>query len=234
MNVIVTGTSRGIGRELVKAFCRKIRSGTIYAFTRREGVTKPLRRDCEAINPAVNVHGVIHNMNARSYDAYREQLFPKNIRIDIIVNNAGMLVNKPFGRITQEELRAVYDANLFYPFGIIQACLPRMRKGSHIVNISSMGGVQGSAKFPGLSAYSSSKGALAVLSECLAEEFKPKGIAVNCLALGAVQTEMLKEAFPGYKAPLSARQMAEFIADFSLKGHRYFNGKILPVSLSTP
>ena len=109
-----------------------------------------------------------------------------------------------------------------------------MNTNSHIVNIGSMGGFQGSAKFKGLSLYSAAKGAVAVLTESMAEEFKERGIKVNALALGAVQTEMLASAFPGYKAPLTAGQMAEFIADFALNGHKYFNGKILPVSLSTP
>ena len=108
------------------------------------------------------------------------------------------------------------------------------KQKSHILTISSMGGFQGSAKFAGLSAYSSSKAAIAGLTECLAEEFKGKNIAVNCLAIGAVQTEMLAEAFPGYKAQLLPFQMAEYIMDFAAKGHLYYNGKILPVSLSTP
>jgi NAD(P)-dependent dehydrogenase (short-subunit alcohol dehydrogenase family) len=82
--------------------------------------------------------------------------------------------------------------------------------------------------------YSASKGAVAVLTEAMAEEFKEKQIRVNCLAYGAVQTEMLAEAFPGYKAPLLPDDMAAFVSDFALNGHHFFNGKILPVSLSTP
>jgi NAD(P)-dependent dehydrogenase (short-subunit alcohol dehydrogenase family) len=109
-----------------------------------------------------------------------------------------------------------------------------MDKGSHIVNIASMGGFQGSSKYPGLSCYSASKAALACLTECLAGEFTESGIKVNCLALGSVQTEMLEEAFPGYKAPVDAQEMAEFIADFALKGHKFFNGKILPVAVNNP
>jgi hypothetical protein len=57
---------------------------------------------------------------------------------------------------------------------------------------------------------------------------------MNCLCLGAAQTEMLEAAFPGYQAPVSAAEMAEFIGDFALNGSRWMNGKILPVSLSTP
>jgi NAD(P)-dependent dehydrogenase (short-subunit alcohol dehydrogenase family) len=128
----------------------------------------------------------------------------------------------------------MYNTNVFAPFLIIQDLLPLFNKNSHIINIGSIGGFQGSSKFPGLSAYSSSKAALAGLSECLAEELAPKKIKVNCLALGAVQTDMLEEAFPGYKAPLNPTEMATFITWFALNGKNYFNGKVLPVSLSTP
>jgi NAD(P)-dependent dehydrogenase (short-subunit alcohol dehydrogenase family) len=112
--------------------------------------------------------------------------------------------------------------------------LPFLQKGSHVVTISSMGGIQGSMKFPGLAAYSSSKGAVITLSELLAEEYKEQGITFNVLALGAVQTEMLAEAFPGYQAPISAAEMAEYIVDFTLTGNKYYNGKVLEVSSSNP
>ena len=156
--------------------------------------------------------------------------------LDVLINNAGELVNKPFEKITEKELHSVYNTNVFAPYQLIQETLPLLNKKtkSHIVNISSIGGYQGSAKFAGLSAYSSSKAALCGLTECLAEEFKNKNIVINCLALGAVQTEMLNKAFPGYKAPVTAKQMAYFICDFALNGQKYFNGKIIPVTLSTP
>jgi len=82
--------------------------------------------------------------------------------------------------------------------------------------------------------YAASKGALAILTECMAEELKGRNIKANCLALGAVQTEMLAEAFPGYEAPVKPNEMASFIKNFALNGHHVYNGKILPVSLSTP
>ena len=72
------------------------------------------------------------------------------------------------------------------------------------MHISSMGGVQGSSKFPGLSLYSAAKGAVCVFTESLSTEWVQRGIAVNALALGAVQTEMLDEAFPGFQAPVQS------------------------------
>lgn len=152
-----------------------------------------------------------------------------------LLHNAGHLVNQPFEAITAEALQRCYAVNVFAPFLLTQALLPLLQSGrAHVVHISSVGGVQGSVKFPGLSAYASSKGALAVLTECLATELAEKQIRVNCLALGAVQTEMLSQAFPGYQAPLTAEEMGEFVAWFLQHGARFFNGKILPVALSTP
>jgi NAD(P)-dependent dehydrogenase (short-subunit alcohol dehydrogenase family) len=126
------------------------------------------------------------------------------------------------------------ETNFFGPSMVIKKLKPLMSEGSHIVNITSMGGFQGSSKFKGMAYYSASKAAFACLSECLAGEFAESGISVNCLAMGAVQTEMLEEAFPGYKAPLTAKEMAEFISYFAVNGHKYFNGKVLPVAVSTP
>ena len=151
-----------------------------------------------------------------------------------MINNAGKLINKPFETLTEYEFDTLMDVNVKSAFKMIKVCLPMMHKGAHIVNIGSMGGVQGSSKFHGLSLYSASKGALAILTECLAEELKNKNISVNCLALGAVQTEMFHSAFPKEQASNSPEQMAAFITDFALKGNKFFNGKILPVSVSTP
>jgi NAD(P)-dependent dehydrogenase (short-subunit alcohol dehydrogenase family) len=154
--------------------------------------------------------------------------------VDAIVHNAGALVSAPFTEISAETFERVYRVNVFGVAALTRAALPHLRAGSHVVGISSMGGVQGTVKFAGLSAYSSSKAALIGLMELLAEEYKDKGISFNSLALGAVQTEMLAEAFPGYEAPVSAIEMAEFIAGFVLHGHRFQNGKILQVSSTTP
>ncbi|MFY7810757.1 MAG: SDR family NAD(P)-dependent oxidoreductase, partial [Flavobacterium sp.] len=154
--------------------------------------------------------------------------------IDIVINNAGKLIHKPFLELDTQDFLEIYHTNVFGVASLLKIVIPKMRNGSHVVNISSMGGVQGSVKFSGLSAYSSSKGALITLTELLAEEYKESGISFNVLALGAVQTEMLAEAFPGYQAPTSALEMADYIYDFSINGSKLFNGKIIQVSSSTP
>jgi NAD(P)-dependent dehydrogenase (short-subunit alcohol dehydrogenase family) len=155
-------------------------------------------------------------------------------QVDIIIHNAGSLINKPFAQTSQIDFENVYKVNVFGVANLTRICLPYMQQGSHVVSISSMGGIQGSMKFAGLSAYSSSKGAVITLSELLAEEYKEQGIAFNVLALGAVNTEMLQEAFPGYEAPISATEMADYVFNFALTGNKYHNGKVIQVSSSTP
>ena len=154
--------------------------------------------------------------------------------VDVLINNAGALLNKPFSEISMNDFEQIYKTNVFGVAELTRKVIPFMKKESHVVTISSMGGVQGSVKFPGLAAYSSSKAAVITLTELLAEEYKETGPSFNVLALGAVQTEMLEEAFPGYVAPTTALEMAEYIFNFSLKGNKYYNGKMLQVSNSTP
>ena len=167
-------------------------------------------------------------------ESFRDTVYNLFKRVDILINIAGKLITKEFTAITNNEARAMMETNFFGPASVIRTIKPLMPSGSHIVNISSMGGFQGSTKYKGLSYYSASKAALACLSECLAAEFSESGISVNCLALGAVQTEMFEEAFPGYKAPVGAKEMAEFISDFAIRGNKLFNAKIIPVAVNNP
>jgi short-subunit dehydrogenase len=236
MNILITGASRGIGYELAKTFCTDNKH-TIVITARSLEKLSELKSECLKLNPACNILPIACDLSDKNaVSNFTLELTKHLSSIDILINNAGAIVNKPFLELSQEDITHVYNVNVFSVIGLIQNLLPYMNQStkSHIINISSIGGFQGSAKFAGLSAYSSSKAALTCLTECLAEEFKDLNTAFNCLALGATQTEMLEEAFPGYKAPISAAQMAEFIADFSKNAQKYMNGKIIPVSLSTP
>jgi 3-oxoacyl-[acyl-carrier protein] reductase len=227
MNVIITGASRGIGFETTQLFLKN--NHHVFCLTRN---TESL----ENLN-SPNLHVISTDLTSTESIDHAVAVIKSKVNcIDVVINNAGSIVNKPFEKIDYQELEIVYRVNVFAPFYLTQQLLHLLGRHSkaHVVNISSMGGFQGSAKFAGLSSYSSSKAAIAGLTECLAEEFKEKNISVNCLALGAVQTEMLEEAFPGYQAPLKPNQMADYIYDFAIKGHLYYNGKILPVSSSTP
>ncbi len=235
MNIIVTGSSRGIGYALVRLLAQN-GSHRILAVSRNKGRLEKLARECQ---------GDPGQVLLQPFDLEKPEEIPTRFMpaveehfdsLDILVNNAGLLVNKPFHELDLGDLRRSMEVNYLAPAVLIKALLPLLQRAQnpHVINISSMGGVQGSVKFPGLSSYSSSKAALGVMTECLAEEFKESRIRFNTLALGSVQTEMLAEAFPGYKAPLSPEKMACFIRDFAETGGRYFNGKIIPVSLSTP
>ncbi len=230
MRIIITGASRGIGRETAIALSEN-KAHTILAIARDEDKLKLLA------NKAAHGNILILPMDISQIktDDLLETVTVMG-GVDVLVNNAGLLINKPFEALSLDDWQKTFDVNLFAVVRLIGLLEPFLKKSkdAHIVNIGSMGGYQGASKFPGLAAYSTSKAAIASLTECLAQEFSEAKIAVNCLAFGAVQTEMLEQAFPGYKAPLSADEMAEFLSWFATKGQHFFNGKILPVSLSTP
>ena len=229
---LITGASSGIGYATALHLATNP-SNCILALARSGGKLQTLAQ--AAIHK--NIKPIPFDLENGKTEHLIQDLQKNGVtHLNAIIHNAGMLVNRGFADITAAELTRCYQVNVFSPFLVTQALLPFLRKAgrTHVVHISSVGGVQGSVKFPGLSAYSSSKGALSVLTECLATELSEDKISVNCLALGAVQTEMLSAAFPGYEAPLKAEQMGEFVSWFTLNGHRFFNGKILPVALSTP
>jgi len=223
-NIIITGTSRGIGYELALHFAKA--GHQVLAISR-----KTPQEFIENQNISCLSVDLSDETEVEKVDKFLSQTWKK---IDIIIHNAGSLLLKPFSETSQEDFENVYKVNVFGMANLTRICLPYLQKGSHVVTISSMGGIQGSLKFAGLAAYSSSKGAVITLSELLAEEYKERGIAFNVLALGAVQTEMLAEAFPGYQAPITAKQMADYIFDFALTGNKYFNGKVLQVSSTNP
>lgn len=232
MNIIVTGASRGIGYELVRILT-STPGHHVLALSRNLEKLQELK---ERVAGSPSVCDIL-STDLTSIDEerfYEQHISPVFEKVDVLVNNAGALVNRPFGQLSGSDFDLMFNTNVKSAFLLIKALLLHFNKGAHIVNITSMGGVQGTAKFSGLSLYSSSKGALTILTECLAEELKELGVSVNGLALGAAQTQMLGEAFPGCKAPVSAAEMASFIAGFALTGQHFFNGKVLPVALSTP
>ena len=224
-NIIITGTSRGIGFELTRLFNN---SGCkVLALSRNSEPLKHLN-----LEYVTAIDFDLSRMD--DYDTVVDFVSAEWGKVDVLINNAGMLLNKPFAETSMADFQNVFLTNVFGVAELTRQILPFMNIHSHVVNISSMGGIQGSVKFPGLSAYSSSKGALITLTELLAEEYKDSGPSFNALALGAVQTEMLKEAFPDYNAPVTAIQMANYIFDFAINGNALYNGKVLQVSNSTP
>ncbi|MFD1551143.1 short-chain dehydrogenase [Putridiphycobacter roseus] len=223
-NIVIIGASRGIGLALVKQL---VKENQVLAISRQTDSLLKISADTLTVRSM--------DLNALDFKKSLSALLKETgAPIDLLINNAGYLVNKPFLALDRADIAAQFNTNVIGIMEACQACIPFMQPNSHIVNIGSMGGFQGSSKFAGLSAYSSSKAAVASFTECLAEEMQALGIKANCLALGAVQTEMLAAAFPGYEAPVSATDMAAYIADFGLNAHHWINGKVIPVSLSTP
>ena len=222
-NIIITGTSSGIGLELVKIYSK---SGyKVISLSRSDLPAKGLV-GVEHINFDISKKESLVNLINLVKNKYK--------KIDILINNAGKLINKSFKDLSKDDLYDIYDVNVFGVISLIQSLLPFFKKDSHVVNISSIGGIHGSSKFPGLTAYSSSKGALNILTEVLAEEFKESGPKFNSLSLGSVNTPMLNKAFPGYKAQVNPNEMASFIFDFANNSSKVFNGKVIPVSSSNP
>ena len=222
-NIIITGTSSGIGLELVKIYSEE--GFNVISLSRSDLPLNSLNgirhikfdiTSDESINDLVNI---IQN-------EYKT--------VDVLINNAGKLINKSFKDLSKKDFYSVYDVNLFGVVNLIQKLLPFFNNDSHVVNISSVGGLIGSSKFPGLSAYSSSKGALNILTEALAEEFKENGPKFNSLSLGSVNTPMLNEAFPGYEAQVDPHEMASYIFNFANTASNIFNGKVIPVSSTNP
>jgi len=227
---LVTGASRGIGYELVKRLSKESNC-IVYAFSRNEDALKRLQSSNKNIRYFAG-----DLVNKEDRNKITQIIKEEEGRLDLLFNNAGLLFNKDINLIKDDEIDLTFQVNIISVIKFIQALLPLLSKSdeSHIVNISSMGGFQGSQKFKGLSVYSASKAALNILSEALAEELSEENICVNALNLGAVQTEMLATAFPGYAAPFGPEQMAEYIASFGLEAHKYINGKVLPISIGNP
>lgn len=233
MNIIITGASSGIGFETALEFTLDSKN-KVVCIARSADKLRKLLEIAKGINPNCTLLPVEFDLVNDDYTALIPFLKERLGTIDILINNAGSLINKSFITTTPADLAEMLESNVMSHFKMIQNTLPLMKSGSHIVNIGSMGGFQGSVKFPGLAAYSASKAALHTLTECLAFELADQGIKVNCLALGSAQTEMLEKAFPGYESPVMAFEMGKYIADFARTGHKLFNGKILPVAVNTP
>ena len=229
--IFITGTSTGFGKLTALTLANAGHS-----------VIAGMRNTNDKNAAAAKELGAVENIEVVDIDVTDdasvnkaiEKVITKYGKIDVLINNAGALINKSFTQLLETDFVEMLQSNFIGHVRIIQSLYKLMPKDAHIVNIGSMGGFQGSAKFPGLAAYSASKAALHNLTECLAQELNELGIKVNCLALGSAQTEMLEKAFPGHESPVMAFEMGKYIADFAITGHKFFNGKILPVSSSTP
>lgn len=232
MNILISGAGSGLGYETVRQLLT-FPGTNVLALSRSAENLQKLESACpEAVTEGrlrVLSFDIIHCSCEESLKPALQEFMPE---IDVLINNAGALINKVFNDTCLDDFREMMEVNFYSHIRMIHFLLPYLNTASsHIINIGSMGAFQGSAKFKGLSAYSASKAALMNFTECLATELSEQHVKVNGLALGSAQTDMLSKAFPGYKAPLSAAEMASFIAGFAMTGHKFFNGKIIPVAL---
>ena len=230
--VVVTGASRGVGRSTAKALV-VLHGCTVIAVSRDAVGLASLKAECGDRAGALEALP-LDLASPSSIEAVKLHLARR--RLHGLVNNAGLLIKREWGEWTADDLQRLFLLNASVPLLLSQA-LSSLLEGAppgHIVNIGSMGGFQGSVKFPGLAAYSASKAASANLTECMAEELKDRRVRCNCICLGAVDTAMLRAAFPGYTAPVGADEVGRYIAQFVMEGHNLFNGKILPLAVSTP
>lgn len=220
---LVTGASRGIGKEIARALA-DAGHGVIATARTAQGLNEL------ATAYPKNVVAVSADLSTDAACAALAGMGP----LDGMAHAAGLLINKPFHELMDGDWQTMWEVNVMSAVRLARHLSPVFTPGAHMVLIGSMGGVQGTSKYPGLSAYSATKGALSVLTESLAAEWGPRGISVNCLALGAVQTDMLAQAFPGYQAPVSAERMGTHIASFLTTAGDIHNGKILQVALNNP
>ena len=226
--IIVTGASRGIGKETALDLAKNGHSVWILARTGQR------LHEVQQKYPDQIRYKAIDLTDENSIKQFADELNEDDHKIDALINNAGALINKPFSELSSADWQKMLDANLMSTVHTTKYLLPLMAENSHIVNISSMGGFQGSSKFPGLTAYSVAKGSVSILTECLAAECSNRKVSVNALCLGSVQTEMFNQAFPDFDAATQPKEMGTYIADFSLNCHKFYNGKVLPVALQDP
>lgn len=230
--IIVTGASTGVGRATATALAAT-HGCTVVAVARNGEKLHALAKE---------VAGTLGTIEPLPLDLAADGAVAKVVeavqgrRLYGLVNNAGMLITRNWGHWSADDAQRMFHLNAAVPLMLTQALAGQMagKLPGHVVNMGSMGGFQGSVKFPGLAAYSASKAALANLTECMAEELKGRGVYCNCICLGAVDTAMLRAAFPGYTAPVGPEEVGAFVARFVLEGQKFFNGKVLPFASSTP
>ena len=234
MNVLITGAAGGIGSNLVRLFASK-GDVDVIAVSRSGAALENLKAETER-QYGRSIDTLVSDFTEPDFQTHiADHIESKYGYLTYLINNAGHLVNNSFESTTDEELDEQLRINFRAPFVLIRTLMPLLRKSpghAHVVNIGSMGGFQGSDKYPGLSAYSSSKAALASLTECLSREYSAETISFNCLALGSANTEMLRLAFPDYTSSMEANRMAEFIVHFTTTGFEFFDGQVLPVARS--
>ena len=220
---IITGAGRGIGRATARCFARE--GAQVVLFSRTHAALDETAAEIEGErNRALSIVGDVsreedvHVLFRRVMDTYG--------RVDILINCAGIVAVRPFVDMDVATWDHVLGVNLR---GTFLCCLEAFRimaaqQSGVIINLSSLSGVKGVEKFPGLSAYNVSKAGVAGLTEILAVEGKPYNIRVCAVSPGAVDTEMLRQAAPHLKAGMTPDDMAEILLFLAADSGRMLNG----------
>jgi len=222
---IVTGASSGIGLRTADRLAEAGARVVLFARSREE-----IERVAGAAPD--QMHAVTGDLTDES-DI--ERLFAETAErfgpCDILVNNAGALTVRPLVRLSTEEWDRVFAVNVRAVFLTCRFALASMieRKRGAIVNVASISGVQGSSKFPGVTSYCASKGAVISLTEALAAEVKSHGIRVNAVSPGSVDTPMLRKANPLAKPDMTPDEVAEVILFLASDRSRPINGQNIHV-----
>lgn len=182
---IVTGGSRGIGRAIVQTLAA---AGMQVVFTYRENAAAAAEVTDGAEGRSIAAEQV-DVRDAAACSALVEKVFDRTERIDLLVNNAGVIRDNPLAALEPEDVRAVLDTNVEGTFNMTRAVVPFMisRRRGKIVNLSSVSGEKGGR---GQTNYAASKGAINAFTKALAVEVAPRGITVNAVAPGVIETEM--------------------------------------------
>jgi len=182
---LVTGGSRGIGRAIVQ---RLAASGMAVHFTYRGNAAAA--NEVIAANPAAKITAAVVDVRDSAACArFAEQVADRAGRIDLLVNNAGVVRDNPLTALEDEDVRVVLETNVTGVFNMARAVAPYLisqRRGK-IINLSSVSGEKGGR---GQTNYAASKGAVNAFTKSLAVELAPRGITVNAVAPGVIETEM--------------------------------------------
>ncbi len=194
---VVTGAAQGIGNAIARNMLAE--GATVYGCDLREGSMAAMEEE----NPAF--HALYFEVSdAAAAKAAMMGVKKEQGRIDVLVNNAGVVFNKKIGMIVREETELMFRINVIAVIELTQLVSRIMARtgGGSIVNIASVTAVLGSA---GQSAYSATKGAIISFTKSAAKELAPQGVRVNAVAPGIVKTERFEELYEASGDKIDAR-----------------------------
>ncbi|WP_161977264.1 SDR family NAD(P)-dependent oxidoreductase [Dictyobacter kobayashii] len=220
---LITGAGRGVGRATARLLAQAGARVILFSRTRAqldEAVAEITHNGGQAV---AFVGDVSHEEDVQVLFQHIKDTYG---RLDILINCAAIVAVKPFAEMETATWDQVININLRGTFLCCREAFRLMMEQQQgvIINISSLSGVKGVEKFPGMSAYNVSKSGIAGLTEILAVEGKPHNIRVCAVSPGAVDTEMLRQAAPHLKAGMSADELAEILVYLASDSGRMFSG----------